>query len=261
MGKRYSTIELEREGRLLWVRLSRPAVRNAFDDTLLKESAEAFSEAGKDPAVRVVVVTGSGQAFCAGADLSWMRKVVDFTLERNRADTRAVVDAFGALYRVPKPTVAAVNGPAIGGGLGFAAACDVVVASKDAVFGLSEVRLGVVSACITPFLLRRTPAGRLRRWMLSGERFDVETARSLGLVDLVVPAAEVLPRARDIAQGMAQGAPGAQAVVKDLLDKMPEMTLREALEHSVEVLAKLRASPEAQKGMRAFLEKKPCAWE
>ncbi|MBI5882304.1 MAG: enoyl-CoA hydratase/isomerase family protein [Elusimicrobia bacterium] len=261
MSRKFSTIELELEGRILTVRLSRPEVRNAFDAALLKEAAEAFQDADRDPGVRVVVVTGAGGAFCAGADLAWMRKTVDYTREENLADTAAVVKAFGSLHRMSKPTVAAVNGPAIGGGMGFATACDVVVASKEAVFGLSEVRLGVVPACVTPFLLKRTAAGRLRRWMLSGERFDADTALSLGLVDLVVPSAEAMTAAYGIAKGMAAGAPGAQAVVKSLLDKMPEMTLSQALDHSVEVLAKLRTGPEAQKGTRAFLDKKPCSWE
>ncbi|MBI5623776.1 MAG: enoyl-CoA hydratase/isomerase family protein [Elusimicrobia bacterium] len=261
MSRSYATLKLERQGRVLTVRLSRPEVRNAFDERLLKEAAEAFAAADADPGVRVVVVTGEGEAFCSGADLAWLRKVVDYTRSENLADTRAVVAAFSSLHRMSKPTVAAVNGPAIGGGMGFAAACDVVVASEDAVFGLSEVRLGVVPACVAPFLLKRAPAGRLRRWMLSGERFDTRTAASLGLVDLVVPRAEVLTAAYGVAKGMAQGAPGAQAVVKSILDKMPEMTLSQALEHSVEVLAGLRAGPEAQKGTRAFLDKKPCSWE
>ena len=160
-----------------------------------------------------------------------------------------------------KPTVAAINGAAIGGGMGFLGACDIVIASSAAVFSLSEVRLGLVPACISPFLLRRAPAGALRRWMLSGERFDAAAAQGIGLVDKVTSPEELLPEAYRMAARLLEAAPGAQAVVKELLERVPELGLDAALAHTVEVIAKLRASPEAQKGMRSFLEKKPCVWD
>ena len=180
MDTSYSTLELERAGKTLLLWLARPEKRNSFDAQLLKELAQAFTEIDQDPSVRVLVVSGRGPSFCAGADLSWMRQVVDYTFEENRRDSQAIADAFRALHRMKKPTIAAVNGAAIGGGMGFLGACDIVVASQAAVFSLSEVRLGLVPACISPFLLRRAPAGALRRYMLSGERFDAATAQGLG---------------------------------------------------------------------------------
>ena len=261
MDTRYRTLELEREGKTLYLWLARPEKRNSFDDVLLAELARACTEIDRDPSVRVLVVSGRGQSFCAGADLSWMRRVVDYTFEENLRDSQAIADAFRALHRMKKPTVAAVNGAAIGGGMGFLGACDIVVAAQNAVFSLSEVRLGLVPACISPFLLSRAPAGALRRYMLSGERFDAVTAQSLGLVDRVTSAEELMPEVALIAANLAEAAPGAQAAVKELLDRVPGKSLDEALAYAVEVIAKLRAGDEAQKGMRAFLEKKPCVWD
>ncbi len=261
MNTRYSTLELEREGKTLFLWLARPEKRNSFDAQLLKELAQAFMETDQDPSVRVLVISGRGQSFCAGADLSWMRQVVDYTFEENLRDSQAIAEAFKALYSMRKPTIAAVNGAAIGGGMGFLGACDIVVASQAAVFSLSEVRLGLVPACISPFLFRRAPAGALRRYMLSGERFDAPIALRLGLIDEVVPAEELISRAKRLAASLAEAAPGAQAVVKELLDRVPGQSLDKALDYAVDVIAKLRAGAEAQKGMRSFLEKKPCAWD
>ncbi|MCX5794844.1 MAG: enoyl-CoA hydratase-related protein [Elusimicrobia bacterium] len=260
MTTRYSTLELEREGTTMLLWLARPEKRNSFDSHLLKELARAFTEIDQDRSVRVLVLSGRGKSFCAGADLAWMREVVDYTLPENRRDSQAIADAFKALYSMKKPTIAAVNGAAIGGGMGFLGACDIAVASTVAVFSLSEVRLGLVPACISPFLLRRAPAGALRRYMLSGERFDAAAALQLGLVDEVVSPEGLIPRAKRIAASLAEAAPGAQAVVKELLERVPGQSLDAALEYAVEVIAKLRAGAEAQKGMHSFLEKKPCVW-
>jgi methylglutaconyl-CoA hydratase len=261
MKTKYSTLELERDGKTLLLWLARPEKRNSFDSQLLKELARAFTEIDQDPSVRVLGLSGRGQSFCAGADLSWMRQVVDYTFPENLRDSRAIADAFQALYAMKKPTVAAVNGAAIGGGMGFLGACDIVVASTAAVFSLSEVRLGLVPACISPFLLRRAPAGALRRYMLSGERFSAPTALRLGLVDETVSPEELLPRAKALAQSLAEAAPGAQAAVKELLERVPGQSLDQALDYAVDAIAKLRAGAEAQKGMRSFLEKKPCVWD
>jgi methylglutaconyl-CoA hydratase len=261
MNTSYSTLELERDGKTLLLWLARPEKRNSFDSQLLKELAAAFAEIDQDPSVRVLVISGRGQSFCAGADLSWMRQVVDYTFAENLRDSQAIADAFKALYAMRKPTIAAVNGATIGGGMGFLGACDIAVASQAAVFSLSEVRLGLVPACISPFLLRRAPAGALRRYMLSGERFDAATALRLGLVDEVTTVEGLIPKAKSIAAGLAEAAPGAQAVVKELLERVPGQGLDAALKYAVEVIAKLRAGAEAQKGMRSFLEKKPCVWD
>ncbi len=261
MASQYSTLELEKDGKTAVLWLARPEKRNSFDAQLLKDLADAFAQVDRDPSVRVLIVSGRGQAFCAGADLSWMKQVVDYTFEQNKRDSQAIADAFRALYSMKKPTIAAVNGAAIGGGMGFLGACDIVLASTVATFSLSEVRLGLVPACISPFLLRRAPAGALRRYMLSGERFDAAAALRLGLVDEVVSLEGLIPRAKKLAEGLAEAAPGAQAMVKELLERVPGQPLDRALDYAVDLIARMRAGAEAQKGMRSFLEKKPCAWD
>ena len=255
----YQTIQLEADGPVLTLWLDRPQVKNAFNSQLLKELCAALDKAAADPSVRVLVVSGRGDCFCAGADLEWMRAVVDFSFERNVEDSQAIADVFQKLYSLPKPTIAAVNGAAIGGGMGFVGACDLVVASQDAKFGLSEVRLGLVPACIGPYLLRRAGAGRLRRYFLTGERFSAETALDLGLVDEVVPAAELGAAVKRLAQALLAGKPAAQAKAKELLERVPGMTFQEAVPYTVEMIARLRAGPEAQKGMRDFLETRPAS--
>lgn len=256
-SRRYETIAWEADAAVATLWLDRPQVKNAFNARLLQELASAIDEAAADPSVRVLIVSGKGDCFCAGADLEWMRSVVDYSLAENLKDSQAIADVFFKLYSMPKPTIAAVNGAAIGGGMGFVGACDMVLASADAKFGLSEVRLGLVPACIGPYLLRRAAAGRLRRYFLTGDRFGPETALALGLVDEVVPAAELMARARSLAQGLLAGAPQAQAKAKELMERVPGLPLAEAIPYTVDMIARLRAGAEAQKGMRDFLEKKP----
>jgi methylglutaconyl-CoA hydratase len=255
-AKEYQTLLLEADGAVLTLRLNRPQVKNAFNARLLAELSSALDEIAKDDSVRVLIVTGAGDCFCAGADLEWMRAVVDYTFEQNLKDSQVIADVFFKLYTLKKPTIAAVNGPAIGGGMGFVGASDIVVASQSAMFGLSEVRLGLVPACIGPYILRRAAPGRLRRYFLTGERFGPDAARELGLVDEVVPAAELMASAQRMAKGLLSGMPLAQGKAKELLERVGEMPLSAAVPYTVEMIARLRAGDEAQRGMRKFLEKK-----
>jgi len=252
----YETIALEQDGAALTLWLNRPQVKNAFNARLLCELSCALDEIAADASVRVLIISGRGDCFCAGADLEWMRAVVDYTFEQNVKDSQAIADVFFKLYTLKKPTIAAVNGAAIGGGMGFVGACDVVIASQSAVFGLSEVRLGLVPACIGPYILRRAVPGRMRRYFLTGERFGPDAAREIGLVDEVVPAAELVSAAQRMAGSLLSGMPLAQGKAKELLERASEMPLSEVVPYTVEMIAKLRAGEEAQRGMRKFLEKK-----
>ena len=254
--KKYETIALQQDGAVLTLWLNRPQVKNAFNARLLAELSSALDEIGGDPSVRVLIVSGRGDCFCAGADLEWMRAVVDYTFKQNVQDSQVIADVFRKLYELRKPTIAVVNGPAIGGGMGFVGACDIVLASEQALFGLSEVRLGLVPACIGPYVLRRAGSGRVRRYFLTGERFGPHAARELGLVDEVVPSVDLMPQALRMAQSLLTGMPAAQAKAKELLERLPEMPLSAAVPYTVDMIAKLRAGEEAQAGMRKFLEKK-----
>jgi methylglutaconyl-CoA hydratase len=241
------------------VTLNRPDVHNAFNQTMLQELIDVL-EAAAEQDVRMVVLTGSGKSFCAGADLNWMREVVHFTYEKNLASSRKVSACFSSLYSFPRPTVAMVNGAAIGGGVGLVAACDIAIASSTARFSLSEVTLGLVPACISPYVLKKIGEGGCRELFLSGERFDAQKAKELRLVNRVVEP-DILPAAvESMVTRLLAGGPEAQRTVKELLTKVSEMDLEGAAEYTAEVIASLRVSPEGQEGMTAFLEKRLPTW-
>lgn len=256
----YETILLDVENGVARVTLNRPQVRNAFDDRMLRELLEVFSGMKVHRDVRVTVLTGSGTSFCAGADMNWMRRAKDYTHEENLRDSRVLADCLYAIYSCPRPTIARVNGPAIGGGTGLLAVCDIAVASTEARFSFSEVKIGIVPACISPYVVRRIGEGACREFFLTGERLTPERALGTRLVNDVV-APEVLDKAvqEQIDRLMTSG-PRALEACKELLQKVPEMSLEEAKTYTAEMIASLRMSEEAQEGMTAYLEKRKPDW-
>jgi len=256
----YRTILVERDGRVGRVWLDRPEVRNAFNAVMIGELREALRTLAGDDAVRVIVVSGKGGAFCAGADLAWMRDIARFTPGENLRESLDLAECLHDLYAVPKPTIARVNGPAIGGGTGFLSACDIAVASTAARFGLSEVKIGVVPAAISPYVLRRIGESRARQYFLTGERFDALRALEMGLVNFAVPPAELDAKVEEIVSSLLSSGPEALAKAKELLTRVPGMGFAEATRYTAEMIAGLRASAEAQEGMAAFLEKRKPKW-
>lgn len=254
------TIRIERDGRVGRVFFDRPDVRNAFNAVMIGELREAFRSLAADEAVRVVVLSGRGTAFCAGADLAWMRDVAKFTREENLRETLDLAECLHDLYLLPKPTVARVNGPAIGGGTGFVAACDIAVASTEARFGLSEVKIGVVPAAISPYVLRRIGESRARQYFLTGERFDARRAEAIGLVNAAVAPDELDAKVEGIVSSLLSSGPEALAKAKELITRVPGMSFEEAKRYTAEMIAGLRTSPEGQEGMAAFLEKRKPKW-
>ncbi len=259
-GESYLTIEVERKDRVARVRLARPEVRNAFNADMIGELRRAIGGLATDDSVRVIVLTGGGTAFCAGADLSWMREIVRFSHEQNLRESLDLAGCLHDLYSVPKPTIARVNGPAIGGGTGFVSACDIAVASTDARFGLSEVKIGVVPAVISPYVVRRIGESRARQYFLTGERFDARRAAEIGLVNLAVEPADLDRRVGEIVSALLSSGPEALAKAKELLSRVPGMSFDEARRFTAEMIARLRVSDEAQEGMTAFLEKRKPKW-
>ncbi|MBM3311716.1 MAG: enoyl-CoA hydratase/isomerase family protein, partial [Candidatus Aminicenantes bacterium] len=170
--KNYTTIFIEREGRVGWIWFNRPDVHNAFNATMIRELRDALADVRRDPQVRVVILSGKGKSFCAGADLNWLREIIHYSYNENLQESTELAECLEELYALPKPTIARVNGTAVGGGNGFLAACDIIVAARDAVFGLSEAKLGLVPAVISPYIVRRIGEARARRYFLTGERFD-----------------------------------------------------------------------------------------
>jgi len=256
----YETLLVSTRESVGWIRLNRPAVRNAFNAAMIRELRRAVAEMSADASVRVVVLTGEGTAFCAGADLNWMREVIRFSFDRNLEESLDLAGFLYDLYALPKPTIARVNGPAIGGGAGFLSACDIVVASTAAKFGLSEVKIGLVPACIAPYVLRRMGERWARQYFLTGERFDAGRALEIGLVNAVAEPEALDGRVEGFVDGLVSSGPAALAAAKELLRRVPGMTFEEAGRFTAGMIAGLRVSAEGQEGMSAFLEKRKPRW-
>lgn len=255
------TILYEVEGPVARMTLNRPEIHNAFNDVMLVELIGVFKEiAERKGEIRVVVLTGKGKSFCAGADLNWMKKMIHYSYEENIEDSNRVSECMYRLYSLSQPTIARVNGAAIGGGMGLVAACDIVVAQENAVFSLSEVKLGLVPACISPYVIKRAGESKCREFFLSGERISAQKARSAGLVNEVVPYDQLDTAVNRWKDQFLMNGPEALAVCKELLEKVPSMSLDEAKEYTADGIAKLRISKEGQEGMNAFLEKREPKW-
>lgn len=258
--KRYETISVEREGKLARLWLDRPDVHNAFNSAMIRELRAALRDLREDAAVRVVVLSGKGKSFCAGADLNWMREIIRFSYEQNLQESLELADFLYELYALPKPTIARVNGAAIGGGAGFLSACDIVVASAEAKVGLSEVKIGLVPACIAPYIVRRIGESLARQYFLTGERIDAHRALEIGLANAVVEEVRLDAKVEEIAWLLLSSGPEALAGCKELLRRVPGMGFEEAKRFTAEMIAGLRVSREGQEGMAAFLEKRKPNW-
>ena len=244
-----------------WITLNRPEVHNAFDDRLIAELTAALAALAADDAVRAVVLTGSGRSFSAGADLNWMRRTSTYGEAENLADARALARLMQTLNELPKPTVARVNGAALGGGTGLVACCDIAVASADARFGTTEVRLGLIPAVIGPYVVAAIGVRPARRLMLTGERIAAAEAASLGLVHEVVPADQLDGAVAAVLDQVLKGGPGALAAAKRLVRDLAGRPIdAELIDDTARRIAALRASPEAREGVGAFLDKRPPGW-
>jgi len=251
---------LDREGTLALLTPHRPDRHNAFDDALIAELSERFEALAGDRTVRCVILTGAGRSFSAGADLAWMRRAAGYSFEENLEDARRLERMLRALDELPQPTVAMVNGPAIGGGVGLVCSCDLAVAADRAFFQLSEVRLGLVPAVVAPFVLRAVGPRVARRYMLTAERIGAEEARRIGLVHEVVEANRLERRVRELAREILEGGPEAQAEVKRLLRTIRQLEGSLLAEATARSIAERRASAEGREGIAAFLEKRRPNW-
>jgi methylglutaconyl-CoA hydratase len=260
MNKTYETLKYEIKDRIITIWLNRPQVHNAFNDTMLTELVDILETVDELNDIRVVIFTGEGKSFSAGADLNWMKKMVDYTYKENIKDSALIAEVFYKIYNLNKPVIAAINGATIGGGMGFVGASDIVIASEKAKFSLSEVRIGLVPACISPYLIKRVGEGVLKELFISGMRFDPDRALRIHLINYKVEHERLLEFAREKAMGLCRCGPNAITVCKQLFAKVPEMKLRAAYDHTTEVVARLRISDEAQEGMKAFLEKRQPKW-
>lgn len=262
----HTRLRLE-SGAVARITLARPEVRNAFDETLIGELAEACAtiraeaERGIDKAPRAVVITGEGAAFCAGADMNWMKRSIRFSREENEADARRFAGMLRALDELPIPTVARVNGACLGGGMGLISCCDIVVAAENADFGFTEVRLGIAPAVISTFVLPKIGPAAARRYFLTGEIFNAPVAKAIGLVHEVVGSDSLDSAVERLVDALRGNGPHAVAAAKRLIREGLALEREAGIEHTVRAIAGLRASPEGQEGLGAFLEKRAPSWK
>jgi len=243
------------------VALSRPDMHNAFNETLIAELTMVLQALDGDASVRAVVLTGHGKSFCAGADLNWMKKMAGYGPSENLADAQALALMLRTLYGLRKPTVACVRGAAFGGGVGLVACCDIAVAAHDAIFSLSEAKLGLIPATISPYVIEAIGARHARRYFLTAERFTAAEALRIGLVHEIVLPSEVDTRVNELLGALLVAGPRAQLECKALIRGVAHRSIdADVIQGTAEHIAAVRASPEGREGVAAFLEKRPPKW-
>lgn len=257
----FTTIEIEQHDGVAGIVLNRPDVHNAFDETLIAELTRAVAIVAADDAVRIVVLRSRGKSFCAGADLNWMKRMATFSEADNLADANALAGMLSALNSLPKPTIARVHGPAFGGGVGLVACCDIAVAATGATFSLSEARLGLIPATISPYVIEAIGARAARRFFLTAERFSADEAMRLGLLHEVVATEELDACIERIIDALRAAGPSAQAECKSLIGAVAHRPIEaEVMADTARRIARVRVSPEGREGVAAFLGKRPAAW-
>ncbi len=256
----YSTIKLDQDGHVATLTLDRPAVRNAIDEAMIGEIGDATKRLAADDSVRVVILTG-GDVFSAGADLNWMRKVAGYSFDENVQDALVFARMMESFYRLPKATIARVQGPCLGGGVGLVSLCDVAVASRDAKFALREILLGIAPAMISPYVLRKMGESQAHDYFLTGRTFDAERAREIGLINEVVEE-ELLDAEIDVwIQRFLHAGPKAIAATKELINKVAWSAIADVQDYTARTIAGLRGSPEGKEGFAAFFEKRRPNWD
>jgi len=257
----YKTIDIQTGQGVAVLWLNRPEVRNAFNETMIAELTSAFGELEGDPEVRAVVLAGRGKVFCAGADLNWMKKMAELGFDKNREDAMTFGAMLNRLHTLKKPTVARIHGAAFAGGMGLAAACDIAVASVDTEFCMSEVRLGLTPATVSPYVLAAMGERAAQRYFLTAERFTAAEAYRIGFVQELARLDELDATVNSILGQLVQGAPGAHAAIKDLIRSVARRpTAPGLIADMAGRIAGARASDEGREGVRAFLEKRSPAW-
>jgi len=251
---------IDREGPVARLVLSNPDKHNCFDDSLIADLTAALDALGADADVRVVVLSAEGRSFSAGADLNWMQRMAGNTDAENVSDARALTRLMRTLDALPKPTIALVQGPAFGGGVGLVSCCDIAIASAAALFSLSEVRLGIIPAAIAPYVISAIGARAARRYFLSAERFDAAEALRLGLVHKVVAPEALAAEGAEMAATLLRNGPQAIREAKDLIARIAGPVDEALMEETAQRIARVRATPEGREGVAAFLEKREPGW-
>ena len=257
----YSTIEFEQQADLGIIWLNRPEIHNAFNEVMIQEVIDCVEEVNDMDDVRIVILRGRGKSFCAGADLNWMRGVAQYTFEQNFKESLNLSKCFFTIYTCKKPTIAVVHGAAIGGANGLLAACDIAIADDNTTFSLSEVKIGVVPACISPYVTKRVGEYGSRELMLTGRRIKGKEAEHFRLVNKSLSPEEIEGYLQSLIDLLRTSGPKAMSHCKNLIFNISNKeTLEQALESTARMIAEIRASEEGQEGMAAFLEKRKPRW-
>jgi methylglutaconyl-CoA hydratase len=256
----YQFLTTRREGPVEHLTLNRPEVRNAFNEHMIDELTRWAGATAADTTARCAVLAGAGKLFCAGADLTWMSKMVSYTHEENMRDAQALARMFFALDTLPMPLIGRLHGAALGGGSGLASVCDIVVADEGAVFGFTEVKLGILPAVISPYALAKIGRSAARELFLTGMRFSAQRAKEIGLVHAVVPIDQLDIKVQEYVSEVLSGGPEGLSAAKALIPKVWTRSAADAIEITAEAIAKRRVSSEGQEGMKAFLEKRKADW-
>ena len=259
--KDYQTIKFDQKEDVGTIWLNRPGIRNAFNETMISELIDVFEEIEKKEDLRAVILRGAGKSFCAGADLNWMKDVVNYSYEQNYQESYNLSKCFYSIYTCSKPTIAMVHGAAIGGANGLLAACDFAFADDDTVFSLSEVKIGVVPACISPYVVKRVGEYPSRDLMLTGRRFKGIEAEEYKLINRSIPMDEMENHVDELIAQLRTSGPEAMKHAKKLLNSVANhWDMKTALSETARMIAEIRASDEGQEGMNAFLEKRKPKW-
>ena len=254
-------IRITQQGHVATVILSRPDVRNAFNDEVIAELSQAFIQLGDDPQVRAIVLMAEGPAFCAGADLNWMRRMADYSREENEQDAEKLAFMLRTIYECPKPTIARVQGDVYAGGMGLVACCDMAASVDTANYCLSEVKLGLIPATIGPYVIRAMGPRASHRYFLTAERFSAAEARRIGFVHEVVPADQLDATVSTWVQALLAASPNAIKECKKLVQYVADRDItRLLIDHTVKAIADIRASDEGKEGVQSFLNKRKPAW-
>jgi methylglutaconyl-CoA hydratase len=257
----YDTLDITVAGKVATITLNRPDVRNAFNETSIADLTMAFDEAGQDADIRAIVLAANGPAFCAGADLNWMKKMAGYSQVENEADAMRLADMLRTIYFSPKPVIAKVQGDCYAGGMGLVAACDIVVALDSANFCLSEVKLGLIPATISPYVIKAMGDQAARRYFLTAERFDAREAHRLGLAHEVVPAGQLDAKVAEIVKALVNNSPNAVREAKKLVRDVAGLPIDDVLlADTAGRIANIRASSEGKEGVASFLEKRKPSW-
>jgi methylglutaconyl-CoA hydratase len=257
----YETLVYTKKDDIATVTLNRPDVHNAINEVLINELTECFRQLTTDDSVVVVIITGNGKSFCAGADLSWMKRMVNYSKVENKKDSHLLLEMYEMINSCPKAVIGRINGNTFGGGIGLLAVCDITITVPEVQFAFSEVKLGIIPAVISTFITPRMKLADMRRFFITGERFDSTMANKIGLIDFIVPAEKLDDFVNSCVEQVRSSSPNAIKEVKHLINNFIKMDIKKFKEFTVEKISELRVSKEGQEGINAFLEKRKPNWK